>query len=233
VLGARSLVPIALALGGCILFVSPDSSAPHCTFPGEDTPCGACLVASCQSAVDATCSNDAAITTLGECAEKGDLACGEIPESLSCLMKHCGPLCYNMVGLGRSITTCADSNALPGAACSCTYGGAANTFECSTQTYPNTLCCAPLGWPAAGLTCACEPIACYPVPGGCSCTLADHFEPGVASMCSAAGQCCAVSDSCKCGAAECVSERPVGMCDLGQLRCPSQTTAVPSCTKRE
>jgi hypothetical protein len=234
----RAIAGVGLAAGvaSCILFVSPPEGGSRCTFQGEETACGACLVASCQDAINAACFDDSILSPMEECASDGDQACELIPASevATCLANKCGALCYEMIG--QSETHCTDSAEAPGAACSCRFETPTTTLDCSTATYPGTKCCAPAGWPAPGLECTCNPIACSPrsTGDGCGCTLTTGVRAAAARTCSGIN-CCALGNSCVCSSAPCegLDTRQVCDCDVGAVGCPPGTMALPSCSVRD
>ncbi len=224
---------VAAFLGGCILFVSPADTGDHCTFRGESTACGVCLLAHCEAAINASCSSAAVLGVMEQCASAGDDACNRIPASdlATCLKSECAPVCYAKTGTSQ--TRCTDSFVSPGLACSCQTSSAPNDLACTKDTYPRTRCCAPSSWPGPALECACNAVVCVPTSDGCNCILGDNLDSNTAVECKGP-HCCAVDDRCQCRQRACGSgEREVTACNLSELACPSGTAEVSACSIRQ
>jgi hypothetical protein len=240
----------ACSITGCILFVSPATGGSACTFAGSSTACGSCIQKECQAEVNACCSDStcesSVMPTVDSCATKKDDTCETLEKATgpasspevalgACVTKACTSECGPAPSTSK--TDCyAPSNGL-GKLCSCRTGlGTTNTFACSTATYPNTLCCAPVDWPQPGQECDCFPSGCEPTEeGGCICNLVDFSGCGVSATCG--GEfCCAGSDpeegySCACGPVPCTTgETQVKSCGIEQLRCAKGTVPVASCS---
>lgn len=224
---------VAGILGGCILFVSPADPGDHCVFRGEDTACGICLLAHCETAINASCGSAGVLSVMEECAASGDDACGRIPDSdvATCLKKECGAICYAKVG--SSQTRCTDSFVSPGLACSCQTSSSPNDLACTSTTYPRTRCCAPSAWPGPALQCTCNAVVCVPTSDGCNCILGDNLDSTTAEECRGP-HCCATEDRCQCRTRACSGgEREVAACNLGELACPNGTAEVKACSIRQ
>jgi hypothetical protein len=230
------LPPFSLALvgmAGCILFVSSPNAGDYCHFRGEDTPCGACLLASCQSEVNAACKDESVLSMMEQCAAAGDEACGKIPNSdvATCLKAHCPALCYARVGTSQ--TDCTDSFVSPGLACSCQVDNSPNDLLCAEAVYVRARGCAPSGWPGPALQCVCKAVACFPLSDGCNCVLTDNLDTSTAEECR--GQhCCAIQDRCQCRTRPCEGgEREVAECNKAEVACPQGNVEFPSCAIRQ
>lgn len=228
----------------CILAVSdlPDPG-PHCTFAGTSSQCGACIKAHCQDAVDACCgamSCAPVLSKLESCTTRHDASCnifGSRPPTspsqgvalAQCVHSACSAACATLGGVSQ--TACHEQLLGEGTTCSCQVDPAnANDFICSEGTYPRTLCCAPAGWPAPGLECACRPLGCDPTSDGCYCDLVDY---GPTERKCAGQTCCADQDSCTCRAGSCFSfETQVPACDIQAVTCAQGQHRVASCSVR-
>jgi hypothetical protein len=225
----------ASGAASCILLVSPPSgTGAHCGFRGAETACGACLKERCQAPIDAICLDDPAgvLPVLEQCAATGDEACGRLPPSdvATCTTASCAAYCSPRTG--TSATRCEESFFAPALACSCQTSGLATDLDCSKRTFPRARCCAPPGWPGAGLRCACDAVACVSSTAGCICTLTDNLDTNTAAECTGT-HCCALQDRCECRPRACSgAEREVLACNTAALRCPPNTTEVESCSIR-
>jgi hypothetical protein len=227
----------ALLASGCILLVSPETGGAHCRFAGQDGVCGDCVRAQCQGAVDAACAVDASgvLAELDACASRRDASCTTLASDASspqanalaaCVSGVCAGACAPTAG--ASTTHCA---ALPfgdGRECSCTTEQPTNDYVCSRAVFPDTLCCAPHGWPGAGLECRCLPAQCGSNATGCSCFL----SPYAATMPVCTGEtCCVDQDSCICGPSPCIGNAvKVTSCVVSVMQCPTGTEPVASCS---
>ena len=134
---------------------------------------------------------------------------------------------------GVSQTRCNEPLLAEGTACRCedAPSSGANDHLCSEQIYPNTLCCAPSGWPAPALECACQPIGCTPTSGGCICSRVDYAP--AASECGGTF-CCAAADNCRCSDVPCESwQTQVPLCTIAVLDCAANQDHVTSCSIRK
>ncbi len=244
VVALRTLVASLTSVGGsvglvgCVLLVSPERFGDTCHFSGEQTQCGACIVERCQSAVDACCKDDACAATLGaveSCASRRDDACTTIVNDASrfaiaaCVTEKCGGVCVALHGSPQ--TSCKSPVPDDSAACACTYGSGTNDDQlCGSAAYPQTLCCAPRGWPAVGLGCTCRPVECNPTSDGCFCLTVDTTP----SQRECAGAiCCAEDDTCSCGSTPCLMfQTQVPRCNLAALACRSGQMRVDTCSVR-
>jgi len=197
----RACVVLALTLGaGCVLFVPEAHVGDHCAFDGADTDCGACMRAFCTDPIDAACGDPAAlkdvIPPMEACAARGDASCDTVPASdvATCMRARCAAVCYARVG--ASATHCTDAFLAPSLACTCDTSGPPNDLRCASAAYPRATCCAPVGWPAPGLECACAAILCAPLTDGCNCVLTDNLDAANASECHGL-HCCASEDHCQ------------------------------------
>ncbi|MBX3187701.1 MAG: hypothetical protein KF819_11825 [Labilithrix sp.] len=241
---SRVALIVAFALGspifGCILFVSPEPLGEHCGFSGKEADCGKCVAARCQGEVDACCRDDACTSTLVSlegCASARDDRCSAVRDArgtggaagalATCVASRCGGVCTK--SSGASETRCAEPSLIKGRGCTCELGAPGTDFACNTEAFPETVCCAPQGWPGAGLACSCLPIGCLPSNDGCLCTRIDYEGPG--ATCAGA-ICCAESDGCYCGTKQCQSSQPrVPSCTLAEIGCPRGQKRVASCSE--
>lgn len=238
---------VAVGLLSCVFVTKSSDIGAHCAFSGRDSDCGKCLVARCQSEIDACCADSACGGVIGlveACATNLDEACDAARsvanesrrQSLaSCLKERCGGACANAPK--SSSTVCADTKFGFGAACSCTaataLGGPANRFQCSPEAVPNTRCCAPPSWPSAGNACSCLTITCAPTSDGCNCFLTASYDPNAQSQRVCEGQyCCRGPQGCRCSAQPCTrsDETKVDRCDLTTLACPVGSQDVAQCS---
>jgi hypothetical protein len=229
----------SLALVSCILIVSPERFGDTCRFSGEETQCGACLVDHCRAELDECCRDDQCDPTLRAveaCATRHDASCSAIARDAArfpiarCAAQRCGGVCVALQG--TPLTRCEEPTLAEGAACVCLYdeSGGGNDFVCGTAAYAQTLCCAPKGWPAAGLECACLPIDCSPTREGCSC---NRIKNAPEQSACAGAICCAETDSCTCGSRPCFAfETPVATCTLAAIACPKDQIRLESCSQR-
>jgi len=200
----------AVLLAGCVLVVTPEAHGEHCRFAAEDTACGRCLRARCEPAIDACCTDDGcsgALALVDACSRGEAGACESLGGRSSaavtserdvgaCAATRCAAVCRTFTGASQ--TACREPSFGRGATCACnvaTGAAPANDFDCSSTSYPGTVCCAPSSWPAPGLECSCRPLGCSSTPEGCFCHLVD--TPPESQSCEAAN-CCASFDQCAC-----------------------------------
>jgi hypothetical protein len=218
-----------LSVVGCILAVSPETYGDRCRFAGEGTQCGSCVRTACQAEVNAECDGDA-LRAVESCAARHDASCGTIPDGplAACVKTRCAGVCTVLAG--TSETHCEEPPLGAGSACTCTQGGVANDAVCDSAAYPQTICCAPKGWPAPGLACSCRPVSCNATTDGCFCSLVTNTP--VQSACSGFA-CCAERDACTCRAKGCYPfETQVPTCDVTVLGCADGQVRVASCSVR-
>lgn len=254
----RALATLCAGLlaASCLLFVSPEDYGERCKFAGEETACGRCLRERCQPSIDACCKDEGCSPTLAaleSCATHADATesrCGELGASAArpgsdgelatCATTRCAAVCRAFTG--TSATRCSEPDFGRGATCACTSApesGQGNDFECSPQSYPGTVCCAPPSWPADGIECTCLPLGCHKTPEGCSCALVD--TPPEQTSCTAP-PCCASTvdpDQCVCRATCFDIERAVPSCSVtaqvgsvAVIGCKKGQKRVASCTIR-
>ena len=239
----RALVLLlSFVVVGCMLVVSPDTYGDRCRFAGDDTSqCGLCVASRCRAEVDACCRDgacDATMRALDGCSDKHDGNCATLASSNTdlgrCVAAKCAAVCVTLTG--TSATTCREPHLGEGSVCTCDGASTAgNDFICSQAAYPDTICCAPPGWPAPGLACSCTPLSCTPTADGCFCALAD-FTPPKSRECSGGptSTCCADHDKCTCRArASCYAgEHPVPSCEIRNVGCKENQQRVDSCSAR-
>lgn len=233
------IASLAMLVGGCILLVSPESGGDHCRFEGEDSTCGSCVKLRCQESVDRACDarRDGTLANLDGCTSARDGRCAALatdtssPEAAalaSCVSAACPGACAPAPG--KTTTRCVPEPFGDGRQCSCTLAAPANSFVCAEAVLKDTICCAPAGWPGAGLACSCLPLGCAPNPDGCSC-FPTTYRPE-SEVCT--GQiCCATSTTCRCGTRPCSApsgERRVDRCSIAELGCAQGQERVASCT---
>jgi hypothetical protein len=238
-----SLVAVVAGLS-CVLVVPSRRIADHCELLGAATECGACLTARCQSEVDACCGDPTCeatdLRTIEQCAATGGPACSVLSDAsrnpraataTRCAATQCAGYCAAKAP-GRTQTFCREPAGAAGAACACKVDPAsANAFACSAEVIAGTLCCAPGGWPAAGLECDCLPMRCTPTTGGCFCDRVDYTLPGATATCKGLHCCANAQASCECSARECgPSEREVSACSIENTVCPTERAQVASCS---
>lgn len=234
-------VVLGLPIVGCILFVSPETLGEHCGFAGRDTDCGKCVATRCQNDVDACCREDACTATLVSlegCASARDERCNATREArgaggaagalATCVASRCGGVCAKMTG--ESKTRCSEPSLIKGRGCTCELGAPGTDFACNTTVFPETVCCAPQGWPGPGLECSCLPIGCLPTNDGCICSRIDYEGPG--ATCSG-DICCSGFGGCHCGATKACesSQKKVPSCALPQIGCPQGQKQLASCSE--
>jgi hypothetical protein len=219
---------------GCILFVSPQFGS-VCQFKGSSSACGSCIVERCQDAVNTCCGDPScttALTYLDECAGAGDQSCTSLAATSKesgttarlgkCIDSSCAGYCQPVPDGGYE-TSCKESAMGPGQACSCMQAPPANDYVCSEALMPGTLCCAPVGWPAAGQQCTCNLVECSPTCDGCFCSLVDY--PSAQETCSGP-HCCVEPGSfntCSCRPGPCYTyEREVPNCSAATIGCGDQ-----------
>ncbi len=243
----RSLLLAAFGLlgalvGSCILFVSPPTGGDTCQFAGVLSSCGACVRDQCQPQVNACCGDNGcagALHDLETCATSQDRSCtalqsGEAGNATgaalsACVSAQCRGECQPFAGTPE--TACTEPNFGQGTVCGCQLSTQPNDFACSATVYPSTLCCAPAGWPAAGLECDCQVLGCTPTADGCFCALVSYTPTGQSCM---APSCCVDRDTCTCGAAPCTSfETKVPSCDVTRVHCKDGQVEVASCALRD
>jgi hypothetical protein len=234
-----ALLLAASCVASCVLLVSPEEYGQRCRFEGEETACGQCIATQCQAKIDDCCRADSCapgLDLIEECA-KGDRHLCELVESdlqardparialASCVHGACGALCRS--GPSVSTTRCEQSSLGRGKTCSCKVESPANDADCSEITNPETVCCAPQSWPAAGQKCTCNTISCNASADGCFCLLFD--VPSGSAVCDGA-ICCLSGDSCRCGSKACSgSAVQVASCSLDTIGCPPNQKRVVSC----
>jgi hypothetical protein len=227
-------------LASCVLVVSPDEYGQRCRFQGEESRCGSCLTARCQPFIDDCCRDDACTHTLDSlerCAQ-GDVArCTSLGADSDaaepsrsklgrCAETQCKAECAS--GLTKSITQCTVPAFGQGHTCTCAVSDTPNDTLCSEATFPETLCCAPEGWPAPGLRCSCKVLSCGPSRDGCSCMLTDGAPEAPTCI---AKTCCLLGDICGCHANDClVDETKVASCSRANIQCAVGQKRVASCS---
>jgi hypothetical protein len=221
------------SLASCMLFIQPDEYGSVCRFKGEDTQCGACITTKCQDAVNACCRDESCdVTRVESCAQYLNVDCDYDARGnravTECIVRECGAVCDDFPG--SPSTRCREPRLGEGAACVCEDVTATNEFVCNPKAFPDTLCCAPQGWPKPGLECTCRPLNCVPTNDGCFCRLVD-FTPKQRE-CSAV-HCCVDKDVCTCRADECSGfETEVESCNVNQVDCADGQIVVESCSAR-
>ena len=229
-----------------MLVVSPKRYGDHCVFVGATTSqCGECLAQRCRAEIDTACTDDVALAAVESCAAKHDCAAMTTPAVAgtavaACLATSCGAVCRTLTGTSQ--TACTEPSLSNGTACKCSTGGAStNDFVCDPQSYPDTICCAPKGWPAEGLACTCAPLACTDTTDGCACTLTT-IAPS-SPTCGggdAGGACCVDQEKCACRAMGCYAlEQRVARCRVEPIGsagpsvgCANGQVRVTSCSLR-
>jgi hypothetical protein len=230
----------AFGLAGCILFVSPRDYGAHCRFANEESACGACLASKCATAIDACCRDEACDPTLAlveKCAAGDANGCTGLASELSaagssrialaaCFGDQCQVAC-RAVTPTTNITECSAPSFGRGQTCTCQVSKTPNATACDETAFPNTICCAPLGWPGAGLRCSCRALDCGPTADGCLCMVQDG--PSGGTRCT--GQiCCQDHDVCSCGSQPCLStDQVVKSCDFSTVGCAGGQQHVTSC----
>ncbi len=230
---------LAASLVGCVLLVSPKDYGAHCRFEGEQTPCGQCIRTRCEADVDGCCGQGSCEPTLAavEACAAGDVAKCDAVASLRtsseaakagvgrCLDERCRDECS--APSARNKTKCSFPSFGNGESCSCTLATTPNDVTCDEAVLPKAICCAPQGWPADGLRCACKAVSCGATGDGCRCSLMD--APSEGPSCSAK-ICCALNDLCTCGSSTCIAgERKVASCARAELACAPGLMRVASC----
>lgn len=227
----------SFALVGCILAVSPERFGDTCRFDGHDTQCGACVVDQCQPAMNECCSDEACdptVRAVESCASRHDESCGRIAGDAGrfalakCVTEKCGGVCVALAG--TTLTSCREPLLGETGACACKYTGGGNDFVCNPAAYRDTICCAPMGWPGAGLECECRPVECNPNPGGCFCLTVE----GTPTERECTGEiCCAQNDTCSCGPKPCfMFQTEVPSCGLATIGCGPNQKRVETCSLR-
>jgi hypothetical protein len=230
---------------GCILLVPQEDYSTTCHFTGMDTECGACIASHCQLEVNACCS-DPTCTAAGStlplvesCATGDAGSCTVIPDDIQaaarsrqnlarCAYDKCNATCA--AAAATSSTNCSLGAFGLGKTCMCTVETPTNKVACSKAKFPGTKCCAPKGYPATGLECTCDVIACVAIGATCDCNLYDS-QTGSKEECGGGDlHCCRLYDNCMCSAQPCDSTTTeVTKCDLSVIDCPVNFTEISSC----
>jgi hypothetical protein len=231
---------LTLGLAGCILLVSPSSYGPACHFSGMGTACGSCIASQCQAEVNTCCGDtdcSGTLDALDQCASGDGGACTTIESQTAsknvssaglaaCIERSCSSLCETHSSTSK--TNCTVPEFGGGHACQCELSTQSNDTVCSSAAFPDTLCCAPDGWPAPGLQCNCEQLSCGPTSDGCDCFLS--ASQSCTHVCSAT-LCCQYQDTCSCGSEACLTqEKQVPSCTLSVIGCPAGNKPVQSCS---
>lgn len=227
-----------VSLVGCILAVDPERFGTTCHFEGEATQCGACIVAHCQQPLNDCCrdaSCEAVVDAIDGCAANADQGCATVRadaprfDVAKCIVDACDEVCSTREGTSQ--TACKEPLLAPGAACSCQVAGgaAANDVVCNQRAFPDTICCAPEDWPAAGLECTCKPVGCSSTTDGCICITANSVPER--RTCDST-KCCVFEDQCICGRSCFVQETPVESCSVATLGCAAGQKRVDRCSMR-
>jgi hypothetical protein len=237
---AVTVSALTLGLAGCILLVSPTSYGTTCHFSGMGTTCGSCIASQCQTEVNACCVDpgcSGTLDALDQCASGDGGACSAIDSETAsndvnsaglaaCIVRSCSNLCETHSSTSK--TSCSVPEFGGGHSCQCSLSDQSNDTVCSSAAFPDTLCCAPDGWPAPSLQCTCQQLSCGPTADGCDCFL----SPGESCthVCSAT-ICCQNLDDCYCGSAACLAqEKQVPSCSLSVVGCPVGNKQVESCS---
>jgi hypothetical protein len=250
-----------LTSSGCILLVGGGGlETTTCQFQGNDTTCGSCIAAHCQTEVNACCLDSTCDGNLGYldgCASSGD--------AVSCAYLTSGSLLVPSAKFGslsqcvtRECSTCGTGSTSsfdsglgpPGIGCTvetdscfCTNSATASGkgVTCDPTTIENSVCCASYGWPAsdagAGVlqpVCSCTKVGCTVSADICSCSAnADATEDGDLASCSPSFGPCYVSDglcSCLADASSGAFGTPVKDCSPPNTGCYNNYTQVKSCS---
>jgi hypothetical protein len=239
-----------LSIASCVLLISPDTYPGPCQLAaaGSETQCGICIRTRCQARVDDCCRDNACLPTLRaaeECSAKHDGRCDELRSGGSsnnssnssgsplaaCIVASCSLVCDKLVGVSQ--TRCKEPPLGEGNTCTCESAEQnGNDAICSSAVYPETVCCAPAGWPAIGQECTCQALRCTPSPEGCFCSLGS-FTPD-RRECSGL-HCCIENDACSCKQRECFdfeTKAPDNKCQAAFVGCKKGQVRVDSCSVR-
>lgn len=242
---ATGAVATILVATSCIAIVNPDDYGRTCSFANVGAVCGACLAGQCQAAIDACCASDQCLSALADvdlCAGGDRNACGRVvarpgtspaandAASLrlaQCLSKSCASACPYAVA---TVTRCAQPVLGNGATCHCDVSAQPNAVECSRAAFPDTLCCAPDGWPSDGQRCSCLKWACNPNEVGCGCLLSETSSRIDSPECTGV-TCCSDGYQCQCSSLPCRDDqKKVPSCSLSFAECKKGTRAIDRCT---
>jgi hypothetical protein len=168
---------------------------------------------------------------LAAAVSSADPASGDLR---ACANRQCAAECQPFEGVSE--TTCKELPLAPGAACSCVTSAASgpNDYTCSPDVFPAARCCAPKGWPAAGLECSCRRVQCNPTADGCFCSLVDYTPDQETCGGSPDLFCCASAKDaqCTCRSHPCFTgEQPVKSCAADVIGCGVQDVLA-SCSRR-
>ena len=238
---------LALLGGGCILFVSPDTRGDHCRFEAEESTCGRCLRERCESEIDQVCraGREGTLADLEACTRTRGESCtklmGATQDSTqgsalaACVSRACPGACAPAPP--NPTTRCVPEPFGNGRPCSCTLSDSPNSFVCSELVMARTICCAPKGWPAPGLACACLPLDCSPNTKGCQC-FRSTYGPDTEQCGGGDTICCKALTSCACGAQACKpGATQVETCSVAAFGpdqgCDADQVRVSSCSRAE
>lgn len=235
-----ALVSLSLVgLTACVFFVPGpnDDVGATCRLTSDEsrTPCGICLAASCQDALDACCAEgetcERAIGSLAlcdsddsKCAARGTSASEEVLRA--CAQARCRSLCED--GIRGEVdaakpprVTCESS--LDQCFCEATDDGGTTTAPSSCRTSSGITgmrCCAESGYPGTtGARCACRLVYCLESSGTCRCGYFGTTDSDAKSSCGGSLRLCcrdATRTSCE--------------CRVGLETCPSDMVATDSCS---
>lgn len=240
---ATSMLAAVLVATSCIAFVNPDDFGPSCAFANRGAACGSCLASQCQSAIDACCGSDACLPAMADvdlCAGGDRDACGrvlarttttatdDVSVRLSqCISKSCVNVCPYAVA---TVTRCSQPVLGSGKTCNCDVSAQPNAVVCGRETFPDTVCCAPEGWPKEGQRCSCLKWACNPTEVGCGCLLTETSSKTDTSECTGVN-CCSDGFQCQCSSLPCRDDqKKVPACSLSFAECKAGTRAIDRCT---
>jgi hypothetical protein len=246
----------------CILFAGGASGleTSACTFQGQDTQCGGCVVLYCQTEVnaccdDATCSGG--LSYLDGCASDDGSSCYVLEEggqfsgspffaSLgACIQKNCSMCSTSVVpGLDASLDTGFGTMGIVcdtySQTCTCEVEiDPTSSSTCTASTFKNGICCADINWPASYTSCTCSEFSCTDTSGDCFCT--PTYDPSSSqdpSVCaeSTGTTCCtdtAGDGQCTCyqdGTCDSSSQYEVSECTPQNTGCGAGQMVVDSCT---
>lgn len=236
---------LAVMLARCALLIQTPDYGNHCLFSGRDTDCGKCIAKNCQTKVDACCGDNQcgrAIDDVEGCASANDQHCNALHAAVTssdtkraalakCVSIMCRGVCEDAPATSHS--NCGGTAFGYGQACACSPGtpqAPANRYQCNSSAFPDTRCCAPLGWPSAGNQCSCLIVSCAPTSDGCMCYLSDSYDPNATHKCDGP-ICCESASDCHCGSSPCsTGESVVQSCGLATTPCSQQTQPLDNCS---
>lgn len=243
-----TIVALAAAtLTGCVLLIDSTTGplTSTCHVANESSACGSCMVAQCQTALDACCADANCrpeLTSVDDCGNTGkcslDLTTTQASGVLgACVAKACAAACTVTGSAPPQGYTSSCSASFVGGKQQCFCeppgsGASSNATTCDPAVLPGAVCCGDANYPKPSTTCTCMVGGCDGTfGGGCNCSL---YSSSSTTSCGAGYAHCCQTDTgtCECKDSACSPsyETEVPVCDIQHLGCSGSQRLFASCS---